>query len=151
MEPKSKKPRLEKSPPIDDDFDSCFIFKFSDDQTIVRCCQLDGSVIVTRDPGGNPLPNAVVLQNLFDWLCDLMHRCGGKDVHRNDGSIMKGAIEGFAQGGLEKLNTSFNELTEWTASCRAANVFGGSMLSIVGTPARMSITAKAYSGPFGRW
>ena len=117
MEPKSKKPRLEKSPPIDDDLDQCIIFKFSDDQTIVRCCQLDGSVIVTRDPGGNPLLNAVVLQNFFDGFRDLMHRCGGKDVHHNDGSIMRGAFEGFAQGGLEKLNTSFNELTEWTASC----------------------------------
>ena len=38
-------------PPID--LDSCIIFKFSDDATTVQCCQLNGSVIPTRDPGGS--------------------------------------------------------------------------------------------------
>ena len=55
------------------------------------------------------LPNAVVLQQFLDWLCDLMHKCGGRDVHQNDGSIIRGAFEGFAGGGLEKLNT-WNEM-----------------------------------------
>ena len=72
MEPKSKKPRLEKSPPIDDDLDLCIIFKFSDDQTIVCCCQLDGSVIVTRDPGGNLLLNVVnIIRLRFIHLCNV--------------------------------------------------------------------------------
>ena len=39
-----------------------------------------------------------------------MHRCGGKDVHQNDGSIIRGAFEGFAQAGLEKLNTRYEML-----------------------------------------
>ena len=58
----------------------------------------------------DPLPNAVVLQQFFDWLHDLMHKCAGKDVHHNNGSIIRGAFEGFAQGGLEKLNTRYEML-----------------------------------------
>ena len=46
----------------------------------------------------DPLPN-VVVQNFYDWVRGLMHRCGGKDVYNSDGSIVKGAFEGFAQGG----------------------------------------------------
>ena len=46
---------------------------------------------------------------------------------------------------------SFSELADWSTACRAANVFAGSMLSVVGTPSKMNITSKVYLGPFGRW
>ena len=41
--------------------------------------------------------------SFFNWIRQLMHKCGGKDVYFNDGSIIKGAFEGFPGGGLEKL------------------------------------------------
>ena len=50
-------------------------------------------------------PKCSCASAIFDWLRDLMHKRGGRDVHHNDASIIRGAFEGFAGGGLEKLNT----------------------------------------------
>ena len=34
-----------------------------------------------------------------------MLKCGGKDAHHTDGTLMKGLFEGFRPPGLEQLNT----------------------------------------------
>ena len=36
-------------------------------------------------------------------------------------------------------------------ACKSADTYAGSMLSIVGTPEKMSAIAKIYLGPFGKW
>ena len=56
------------------------------------------------------LPNPEVLWQFFDWLRQLVHKCGGKNVYFNDRSIIKDAFEGFPRGGLEKLNTWYEML-----------------------------------------
>ena len=80
-----------------------------------------------------------------------MKKWGGKDVHDEDGAAIKGLFEGFVGSGLEKLNTSFSRLSEWAQSCKTHNIYAGSMVSIVGTQAHMSVVPKDHSGPFGRW
>ena len=57
--------------------------------------------------GGNHflLGHAEIVRNFFDWVRDLMHKYGGKDVYFNDGTVVKGAFEGFLGAGLERLNT----------------------------------------------
>ena len=46
---------------------------------------------------------------------------------------------------------SFGELVEWAVACKSADTYAGFMLSIVGTPEKMSAIAKIYLGPFGKW
>ena len=41
---------------------------------------------------------------------DLMHKCGGKDVYFNDGTVVKDAFEGFLGPGLERLNSWYEVL-----------------------------------------
>ena len=48
----------------------------------------------------DPLPNAEIVRNFLDWVRDLMRKCGGKDVYFNDGTVVKGAFEGFLGAGL---------------------------------------------------
>ena len=57
-----------------------------------------------------PLPNAEILRNFVDWVRDLMHKCGGKDVYFNDGTVVKGAFEGFLGPELERLNSQYEVL-----------------------------------------
>ena len=39
-----------------------------------------------------------------------MHKCGGKDVYFNDGTVVKGAFEGFLGPELERLNSQYEVL-----------------------------------------
>ena len=39
--------------------------------------------------------HAEILKNFFDWVRKLMPICGGKDVHFNVRTVIKGALEGF--------------------------------------------------------
>ena len=39
-----------------------------------------------------------------------MHKCGGKDVYFNDGTVVKDAFEGFLGPGLERLNSRYKML-----------------------------------------
>ena len=50
------------------------------------------------------LSDPEILQNFFDWLRDLMLKCGGKDAYHLDGSPIKGVFEGFGGSSLERLN-----------------------------------------------
>ena len=43
--------------------------------------------------------------SFFNWIRQLMHKCGGKDVYFNDGSIIKGAFEGFPRRRIWKVGT----------------------------------------------
>ena len=62
----------------------CIIFKFSDDVTIIQWCQLNGSVIPTRDPGGSKLTHSIwALQVVHEsrprepWKCNARTSSGG--------------------------------------------------------------------------
>ena len=46
---------VESPDPLDAEADPCIVIKFSDDATIIRCCELEGSPIVTTDQGGSKL------------------------------------------------------------------------------------------------
>ena len=39
-----------------------------------------------------------------------MHKCGGKNVYFNDGTVVKGAFEGFLGPELERLNSRYKVL-----------------------------------------
>ena len=43
-----------------------------------------------------------------------MQICGGKDAHFNDGTVIKGAFEGFPGSRLEQLNLRYEVLLHYT-------------------------------------
>ena len=51
------------------------------------------------------LTDAEIVENFHMWLRGVMLRCGGRDTHHTDGTLMKGLFEGFKPPGLEELNT----------------------------------------------